>query len=107
MKSVLLGVLALMVSATVNVQGVSAQTGSQLLLRPGTLEAAEMMQKLKDAEYADRGNSVSFGDDPSLGHYYARKAVQVGLLIKRLAEGQPVSEEEIEGALDNNGARLY
>jgi len=89
-----------MVSATVNVQGVAAQTGSQPLVPPGTPRASELMQKLRDAEYADRGNSVSFGDEPSLDHYYARKADQVEALIGRLENRQPVSQQDIEDALD-------
>jgi hypothetical protein len=88
MKSLILGVLAVVAGAAVNLTATSAQTGSQLIVRPGSPEAAEFLRKLQDAEYSDRGNSSSYSsDDPSVGHYYARKADEVSALIKRLEGG--------------------
>jgi hypothetical protein len=108
MKSLILGVLAVVAGAAVNFTATSAQTDSQLIVRPGSPEAVEFLQKLQDAEYSDQGNSSSFSsDDPSVGHYYARKADEVSALIKRLNGGQSVSREEIDHALDNSQARFY
>jgi hypothetical protein len=60
MKSLILGVLAVVAGAAVNLTATSAQTGSQLIVRPGSPEAAEFLRKLQDAEYSDRGNSSSY-----------------------------------------------
>jgi hypothetical protein len=103
MKSLTLGALAVVAGVAVNFTATSAEADSQLIIRPGSPESAEFLQKLQDAEYSDRGNSSSFSsDDPSVGHYYARKADEVSALIKRLEGGQSVPREEIDHALDNS-----
>jgi len=108
MKGIILGVVVLALSAIASIPVVSAQTDLQSIVRAGSPEAAQFLQKLKEAEYADRGNSQSYtSDDPSIGHNYARKAEEVSALIKRLKGGQSVRREEIEGALDNSETRFY
>lgn len=108
MKGIILGVVVLALSVTVDIAVPAAQTDSQSVVRPGSPQAAELLQKLKDAEYSDRGNSTSYtNDDPSIGHYYAGKADKVSALIKRLEGGQSVPREEIQSALDNSKAGFY
>lgn len=108
MKGIILSVVVLALSVTVNVAVAAAQTDAQSIVRPGSPQAAEFLQKLKEAEYSDRGNSHSYtSDDPSVGHYYARKADEVSALVKRLEGGQSVRREEIENALDNSEAGFY
>jgi hypothetical protein len=108
MKRIILGVAVLALSVTVNIAVAAAQMDSQSIVRPGSPQAAEFLQKLKEAEYSDRGNSHSYtSDDPSVGHYYAREADEVSALIERLEGGQSVPREEIQNALDNSEARFY
>jgi hypothetical protein len=105
METGIIGLALLALTATANTRTVGAQAESQS--RIGSPQTAELLQRLEDAEYADRGNSISFGDNPTLGHYYRRKADEVNAVIKRLENGQSVPREEVEHALDNSEASHY
>jgi len=108
MKPTNLVLFALVLSLKVDVGPALAQTISQSMVYPGSAQAAELLQKLREAEYSDRGNSHSYtSDDPSVGHYYAHKADEVSALIERLEGGQSVPRKEIDNALDNSEARFY
>ena len=108
MKGVILGVVVLVLGVMVNTAVAPAQTHPTSIVRAGSPEAAQFLQKLREAKYADRANSNSYSsDDPSLGRYYARKAEEVSAVIKRLEGGQSVPREEIQSALDNSKAGFY
>lgn len=70
-------------------------------------QVAAVIQRLKRAELADRGNAMSYNDSPSLGLFYARKAAAVATVIDRLEQGEKVPAMEIAAALDNSGAEAY
>ena len=76
------------------------------LIDPSSAQFARTLHALESADYADRMNSTSWAaDNPTLDHFYARKAVSVEALIHRLQDGKSVSSGEVSRALDNSGAR--
>jgi len=93
--------------------GLILMTGSgfaqeSVTIKPNTPEATLALEQLQRAEESDRGNSHSFTDDnPSLDHYYARKAQHVKALLQKLDQGQPISQNELDDALHNTGAENY
>ena len=67
-----------------------------------------LMQRLQEAEIADRGNATSFSwSAPGLDIYYNRKADEVENVIRRLQAGQEVPPDEINHALDNSQATTF
>ena len=86
----------------------SAYAQQSETVMPNTPEAASTIQQLKNAEYADRGNSHSWTDDnPGLDHFYATKAREADRLVKQLEGGQAVSSSDVEKALDTSHAAGY
>jgi hypothetical protein len=64
--------------------------------------------KLKSAEYQDDTSAMSFEDsNQKLGNYYAEKGAQVHHLIDQMEEGQPVTDAEVDQALDTSAADKY
>jgi len=77
-------------------------------IRPNTPQATLAMAELRSMEASDRGNAQSFTDDNnSLDHYYARKARRVERVLQKMEQGQPVTEAELDEALDTSGAAKY
>jgi hypothetical protein len=77
-------------------------------IRPNTPQATLAMAELRSMEASDRGNAQSFTDDNnSLDHYYARKARRVARVLQKMEQGQPVTESELDEALDTSGAAKY
>ncbi len=77
-------------------------------IQPNTPEAARTIELLKQAEYADRGNSMSWtADNPTLDHYYGRKAKEVQKLSSQLENGKAVSAADFQHALNTDEAMTY
>jgi hypothetical protein len=76
------------------------------LIDSASARFARTLHALETADYADRMNSTSWAaDNPTLDHFYARKAASVEALIQRLQDGKSVSSGEVAQALDNSAAR--
>jgi len=78
------------------------------VIRPNTSQGALAMAELRSMAASDRGNAHSFTDDNnSLDHYYARKARDAERMLQKMEQGQPVTEAELDEALDTSGAVKY
>jgi hypothetical protein len=87
---------------------VGAGFAEETAIVPNTPEAARAIEQLRSAKLADIGNSHSYSDaDNSLDHYYARKAREVDQLLTELEDGQPISREKMERALNTDHAQTY
>jgi hypothetical protein len=94
-------VAAVVAMAVSMVGGGLAQSGATI--KPGTPEGAKALEKLIHAETADRENAQSWtSDNPTLDHYYSKKATQVRDLITRLEAGQEIPVDLYKRALNTN-----
>jgi hypothetical protein len=85
-----------------------ATQDKERMINPGTRLASDALRLLRSARAADHLNSQSWGSsNPSLGHYYSAKVVEIDRLIDDLAKGRSVCLEAVERALDNRGAREF
>jgi hypothetical protein len=83
-------------------------SSNQELIGPTAPEFARTLQALRAADYSDRMNSTSWtANNPTLDHFYARKAASVEALIQQLQSGKPVSSGDIARALDNSQAQRF
>lgn len=78
------------------------------MIAPNTPQAAEVLNKLRQAEYLDKMNAQSYTSIHSEeGQFYYRKARQITEIINRLQSGQSVSRDDVDWSLDNSEASIY
>ncbi|HLK11528.1 MAG TPA: hypothetical protein VKW76_09105 [Candidatus Binatia bacterium] len=92
--------------------GLTLMAAAPCLAQRGSIgepsNGASTIRRLEDAQYADRMNARSWtADNPTLDHYYDRKAAEVGALIGRLERGEQVAPADIDRALDTSDAQRY
>ena len=99
-------VLLALVLGVAHGSALAAISSDRALIGPSSVRFEHTMQALRNADYADRMNSMSWSaDNPTLDRFYARKAASVEALMHRLEVGGSVSSAEIARALDNSRAR--
>jgi hypothetical protein len=79
------------------------------MVKAGTPEAAKVMSGLEQARQTDRMNAQSYmgGDNRDAGLYYYRKSEEADALLKRLRQGETVSLDDVQRALNNHNAVRY
>jgi hypothetical protein len=79
------------------------------MVKAGTPEAAKVISGLEQARQTDRLNAQSYmgGDNRDAGLYYYRKSQETDALLKRLRQGETVSLDDVQRALNNHNATRY
>jgi len=76
--------------------------------QPKIATETEQVEQLKSAEYQDYTTGMTFeNSNQKLGNYYISRGTQLHRLIVQMEEGQQVSSNEINQALDNSNAEKY
>lgn len=102
------GALALtVVSAGCSMGGLPATSSTAAVVSSPGSEVGQTLERLREAERADRMNSESYTDNSTLGHYYARKADEVDAVIVRIQKGESVPADDVNEALNNDEATQY
>lgn len=100
LKAIALLAAAMVVSAPWSSMAEPVPTAGE---QPSAMAAT--LQKLKEAEQADRMSAMSYtSDNPTLDEFYADKADELDALIERIGEGGPVSPQQLQHALSNSDA---
>ena len=79
------------------------------MVKAGTPEAAKVLSGLEQARQTDRMNAQSYmgGTNRDAGLYYYRMSREADALLKRLRQGETVSLDDVQRALNNRHAVRY
>ncbi len=79
------------------------------LVRAGTPEAAKVISALEQARHIDRMDAQSYmgSANRDAGLFYYQKHQEIDALLKRLRQGEPVSLDDVQRALNNRNAIRY
>jgi hypothetical protein len=83
-----------------------AGSSSDPSIKADTPEGAKAISRLERGRRIDQLNAQGYmgGDDRDIGMFYYHKAQEIDDILKRLRQGEAVSLDDIQKALDNSGA---
>jgi hypothetical protein len=83
-----------------------AGSSSDSSVRANTPEGAKVISRLEHGRRIDQLNAQGYmgGDYRNIGMFYYHKAQEIDDILKKLRQGEAVSLDDVQKALDNSGA---
>jgi hypothetical protein len=86
-----------------------AGSNSDSSVKAGTPEGAEVISRLERGRRVDQLNAQGYmgGDYRNIGLFYHQKAQEIDAILEKLRQGEAVSLDDVQKALDNSGAARF